>query len=162
MRLDLDSGLFLAFRTSWLLWSQLGSANWSKHCFVIALKLVTKVPDVFLCERALNSTVVRLCHKGLGWSVTLECFNSHNVCGFGQITSEVVGAELAFRAGSFPQRLPALLCSAKESPWHRQCYQSQQSPASLCTLHASTLQDGIRSAGLHWCIGFNQSIFTNL
>lgn len=75
MRLDLDSGLFLVFRTSWLLWSQLGSANWSKHCFVIAQKLVTKIPDVFLCERALNSTVVRLCYKGLqrpGWSVTLE------------------------------------------------------------------------------------------
>lgn len=65
MRLDLDSGLFLVFRTSWLLWSQLGSANWSKHCFVIAQKLVTKVLDVFLCERALNSTVVRLCYKGL-------------------------------------------------------------------------------------------------
>lgn len=145
MSLDLDCGLFLVFRTSWLLWSQPRLSKLVKAVFC-------HITEVFLCERAPSFTVVRPCYKRptKAWLVCHTGVNSQSDCGSGTITSEVFDIGLAFIAGSLPVATSTV---SAQRPWPRQ-WDWGLKVACISLYSTSTLQES-GTVPQNQCIGFN-------
>lgn len=148
MGLELDCGLFLVFRTSWLLWSQTSLSKLVKT-------VLCHITEVFLCERAPSFTVVRPCYDG-STKARLVCYtgvNSQSDC----VVLEQLPVKFWHWAG-FHSRLPPrgyqhCLCSGKDLAWPRQWDWGQK--VACISLYSTSILQESGTVPQNQCIGFN-------